>query len=51
MTFGIDAGLDGVEDVAAGQVDGGGRLPRQVEPALWAAMTAVAVLGTLPRAR
>ena len=30
----IDAGLDGVEDVAAGQVDGGGRLPRQVDAGL-----------------
>ena len=29
--LGIDGGLDGVEDVAAGQVDGGGRLARQLD--------------------
>ena len=32
--LGVDAGLDGVEDVAAGQVDGGGRPPRQVHAGL-----------------
>ena len=34
MTFGIDAGADGVEHVAAGQVDGGGGPPRQVDAGL-----------------
>ena len=34
MTFGLTLVLDGVEDVAAGQVDGGGRPPRQVDAGL-----------------
>src|SRR5207249_9163915 len=32
--LGVDAGFDGVEDVAAGQIDGRGDPPRQIDPGL-----------------
>ena len=34
MTLGLTLRLDGLEDVAAGQVDGGGDVPRQVHAGL-----------------
>ena len=47
----IDAGPHGIEDVAAGQVDGGGGPPRQIHAGLVGGDHRGAVFGTLPRAR
>ena len=49
--LGIDAGLDGLNHVAAGEVDGGGGLEGRSSLALWAATMARATRGTLPPAR
>ena len=50
--LGIDAGLHGLQHVAAGQVDGRGQLEVQLDSlALWAAMIERITSGTLPPAR
>jgi hypothetical protein len=50
--LGVHRGLHGVEDVAAGEVDGGRGVPRQFDlRALRAAIMALMTLGTRPPAR
>ena len=51
--FGIDGGLDGIEDVSAGEVDGGafGPIELRFGRVRWAAIMARTTLGTRPPAR